>query len=628
LNSYSAYGGQWDYIIIKSKDMDNSVDVWKRDIEKVTGMVRARELDYETEEAKEWIEKLGIKTIPYVIFDKKITENKAFFDLVRKGMIDKRMEEYIIPDNQIGHGSLMFFQRDRRPDQLDLFINSQYPERKDAIMQLSNYLEKHPGGLRLICHYVDSFTDAVNQNENTKDSIYSLIIQKYYPDKFWGYLKKRSEGKDFWISVSESGINADDVINRQGEGAVLLEQDLSLCKELNIKSAPVYLWENRVILSSLGWLRDLIRHKQGISQEPISSQGPITISLFFRPDCGSCKWMINEYIPKLKEDFGERVAFEYYDINIQENFEKKLKIEEELGVIGGGKTIPEVVFSGRVLIGRREIEQELDKTIREMTGIPPSISSSVANDRPDSKKPGSILIERFKSFTPFAVAGAGFLDGVSACVFSAIVFFICFLVFTGFSDRQMIIAGLSFIAAVFITHTGLGLGVLTGLERVRSFSSWFNNTVGGAAIILGLGNLYDYAQIHRGVSFKPLNRVKGIMRQTSGFLKDGRLWAIKIIAVAFIAGSLVSLFESMCTGQIYLPTIIFILKMKVMQWRAFLFLLLYNLMFILPLLAVFLVWLYSARSKWGLMMSQGNLAKAKLLTAMFFFVIGIFIILL
>ena len=50
---------------------------------------------------------------------------------------------------------------------------------------------------------------------------------------------------------------------------------------------------------------------------------------------------------------------------------------------------------------------------------------------------------------------------------------------------------------------------------------------------------------------------------------------------------MVSGVEAVCTGQVYLPTIVVILK-EVNQhfWRATEFLLFYNLMFILPLVLV------------------------------------------
>jgi hypothetical protein len=57
--------------------------------------------------------------------------------------------------------------------------------------------------------------------------------------------------------------------------------------------------------------------------------------------------------------------------------------------------------------------------------------------------------------------------------------------------------------------------------------------------------------------------------------------------VAFVTGFAVSIVELACTGQVYLPTIIFVMGAPEMRVRAFFYLLLHNLVFILPLVVVF-----------------------------------------
>ncbi len=55
---------------------------------------------------------------------------------------------------------------------------------------------------------------------------------------------------------------------------------------------------------------------------------------------------------------------------------------------------------------------------------------------------------------------------------------------------------------------------------------------------------------------------------------------------SLVLGFLVSIFEFACTGQVYLPTLAYLVRID-RQVSAVLFLLLYNLCFILPLLVVF-----------------------------------------
>src|SRR5450756_1069640 len=55
---------------------------------------------------------------------------------------------------------------------------------------------------------------------------------------------------------------------------------------------------------------------------------------------------------------------------------------------------------------------------------------------------------------------------------------------------------------------------------------------------------------------------------------------------AFLVAFPVSLFEFMCTGQTYLPTIVLIFSQNVLKQRAALFMVVYNLLFILPLVLI------------------------------------------
>ena len=180
------------------------------------------------------------------------------------------------------------------------------------------------------------------------------------------------------------------------------------------------------------------------------------------------------------------------------------------------------------------------------------------------------------------------------------------------------------------------MGAFAGLERLKAFtlfSRYFDALVAGLAIFLGLASLYDY------ISFKRTSKasnmvlqlprpVKNIIHRTIGTMREeGKRGLSRLLFVAFVVGVLVSLLESMCTGQVYLPTLGFILKMKVMWWKAFLFLILYNVMFIVPLIIVFLAAIFGVSSQWWASLVQRNLGKVKLLTALFFFCLATFILL-
>ncbi len=97
-----------------------------------------------------------------------------------------------------------------------------------------------------------------------------------------------------------------------------------------------------------------------------------------------------------------------------------------------------------------------------------------------------------------------------------------------------------------------------------------------------------------------------------------RYLALISIALGFV----IALIEFVCTGQVYLPTILFVLGVPEMRLRAFSYLLLYNLAFILPMVAVLiLAFLGASSERLGLLLNR-HIAPIKLVTAFIFLALG------
>jgi hypothetical protein len=88
--------------------------------------------------------------------------------------------------------------------------------------------------------------------------------------------------------------------------------------------------------------------------------------------------------------------------------------------------------------------------------------------------------------------------------------------------------------------------------------------------------------------------------------------------MAFFTGFLVSLLELACTGQVYLPTIMFVMSVPELAGQAFLYLVLYCVMFILPLIVVFVLsYLGTTSEQLGAFINR-HTAAIKLATALLF----------
>ncbi len=85
---------------------------------------------------------------------------------------------------------------------------------------------------------------------------------------------------------------------------------------------------------------------------------------------------------------------------------------------------------------------------------------------------------------------------------------------------------------------------------------------------------------------------------------------------------MVSILEFACTGQVYLPTITFMVGVEGMKSSAILYLLLYNIFFILPLLLVFAVVYFGVSSQAISRIMESKVGTVKLILACVFFAVG------
>ncbi len=72
-------------------------------------------------------------------------------------------------------------------------------------------------------------------------------------------------------------------------------------------------------------------------------------------------------------------------------------------------------------------------------------------------------------------------------------------------------------------------------------------------------------------------------------LISGNLKGRHLVVGAIVTGFLVTLFEAVCTGQVYLPTIILMTRSTGLRLTGWLYLIFYNFLFVLPLLIVMIL---------------------------------------
>jgi cytochrome c biogenesis protein CcdA len=180
----------------------------------------------------------------------------------------------------------------------------------------------------------------------------------------------------------------------------------------------------------------------------------------------------------------------------------------------------------------------------------------------------------FDSLTIPALIGGAAIDSINPCAFAVIIFLLGYLLALG-SPRLILRVGLVYIVTIFIVYFLAGLGLLRALTAF-GVAGIIYKVAAVILIFVGLINIKDFFWYGKGFTLaipeskKPL--IEKYVRRAS-------------IPAAVVLGFLVSAFELPCTGGVYLA-ILGLLASHEMQLSAVPYLLLYNLIFILPLFVI------------------------------------------
>lgn len=170
----------------------------------------------------------------------------------------------------------------------------------------------------------------------------------------------------------------------------------------------------------------------------------------------------------------------------------------------------------------------------------------------------------------------GLIDSFNPCAIGVLIFYMALLISLRVERRLFLAFGFFYIAATYATYLLIGLGILKVMHLfgVHDFFGWAAAVL---VIALGLFNIKDY--------FWPNWRIPYL----SEFLNRCHIpkWKPEITVVsALVLGVLVGLCEFPCSGAIYLATVS-MLSVKATFMQGLGYLLIYNTMFVLPLVLMF-----------------------------------------
>lgn len=175
---------------------------------------------------------------------------------------------------------------------------------------------------------------------------------------------------------------------------------------------------------------------------------------------------------------------------------------------------------------------------------------------------------------------SGLVDSVNPCAIAVIMFLIVTVVLT--KDRIAILKyGLIYIVTIFIVYFSLGIGIIYLFNEINIHDLFFI-IIGSILILFGIWSIKDYFWYGKGISL-------GIPKFMHSIIGENIRKAT--IPSMILLGIIVSVFESACSGAIYLGILSMISKQG-LDLGNLMLLIFYNFLFILPLLIILMVFYF------------------------------------
>lgn len=350
----------------------------------------------------------------------------------------------------------------------------------------------------------------------------------------------------------------------------------------------------------------------------------VLVEYFFQTDCTECHRVETFVIPRLEEEFPKKIKLCRYDIGETENYLRLAQYQDQFRNDNNESVC--IVINRRIyLCGYDRIQNSLFNEIKQLLAQPTeNIPDAVVVSRDE------ILRKRAEHLTLTAILLAGLIDGINPCVFTTLIFFLSLLAVSKVSGNRLLAVGFTYCLACFLSYLALGFGLFRFLKLFSGYQV-LQNFLDSFLLVLLL--LFAFLSFHDGWRFwrtqssgsVVIQLPNSIKMRIHSFLRQGLQYRFLIPGI-FCVGVLVTVLESICTGQVYLPTLVILSKEYGTSNRWFGYLLLYNVMFIVPLLILFGTTYFGISKSRMLQWSKIHIVIGKILLGFFFLLLALFLI--
>ena len=304
----------------------------------------------------------------------------------------------------------------------------------------------------------------------------------------------------------------------------------------------------------------------------------LNLIYFNVPLCNTCNEFKDE-LNKLQKEY-KNIKIYKYDISESKNYEMLVRYNNEYKLNKENAEAPIIFVSDEYIKDPSKINSIISRLLKKENLKETPILEGIQIDT--------------NSFN-YDILGfiiTGFINGLNPCSISMFLFFISLISVKNVGIKKL---GFSFILGKFLTYLIIGTILYSYLSKINV--GIYNIImkyifVLFASIIIYL-NLNDFFKARKEKFGQVKNQLPKKLRRFNHNVitkslenKSGKV----LIIISFILGGIISVGEFLCTGQIYLASISYMIqKNSIYSLKAFSYLFLYDLIFIIPPIIIVLI---------------------------------------
>ncbi|MEM2956504.1 MAG: cytochrome c biogenesis protein CcdA [Candidatus Pacearchaeota archaeon] len=344
-------------------------------------------------------------------------------------------------------------------------------------------------------------------------------------------------------------------------------------------------------------------------------EGKICVAYFYSPTCHACQY-IADFISEINRTYAEKITLYKLDVRENENFEvynnfcsiQQLPVEQ--------RGIPLIVTKNSFLMGTKQIKENLENDILKLikenkTGC---LDFSICHQEVNAIKNQN---SRAIITLPLIIIGAA-ADSINPCAIGVLIFLIGFLLLSsGKNYKRTLKIAIIYILTVYAVYFLAGIGILEILSKLK-FLNIVTKIFGIGIAILGVINIKDAIQNKTSGTLAIPTKAKPLIEK----------WVYRAsLPAAVILGIIVASVELPCTGGMYLA-ILTLMANTVSRGIAIWYLLIYNFVFVLPLILITLLFIKGFETEKLQNWLETNKRKSRMIMGIALLIIGIILILL